>query len=201
MCIVVLIWQAHPLYPLFILQNRYESQITPSLPLLGLLIALLTNVLELHTLPDARSRGDLLVLVLESTMTPKEFVEQLVKEGHWYNGFNMVLADIYAKSMLYVSNMPKNEPIMVQEVSPGIHVLSNAKLDSRWHTKLIRDKVKADKSKLPQMCRYETRSSVALSVRANGEVDFYETYLDDSSTRKEHTVDYKIQKMLLAQSN
>ncbi|KAL5557711.1 hypothetical protein UlMin_033922 [Ulmus minor] len=272
MCIAVFIWQAHPLYPLFILQNRDEYHNRPTKPVSwwedceilggrdevaggtwlacsrGGRIALLTNVLELHTLPEARSRGDLPVLFLESTKTPKEFAEQLVKEGHQYNGFNLVLADISSKSMVYVSNRPKNEPIMVQEVSPGIHVLSNAKLDSHWHKarrlelsfkeelgkygerelpakemieKLMRDKVKADKSKLPQICaidwesslssifvevdtplgRYGTRSSAALSVTANGEVDFYETYLDDRSTWKEHSVDYKIQKMLLAQSN
>ncbi|KAL5568896.1 hypothetical protein UlMin_025471 [Ulmus minor] len=147
MCIVVFIWQAHPLYPLFILQNKDEYHNRPMKPVSwwedceilggtwlacsrGGRIALLTNVLELHTLPDARSQGDLLVLFLE---TPKEFAKQLVKEGHRYNGFNLVLADVSAKSMLYVSNRPKNEPIMVQEVSLGIHVLSNAKIDSHWH--------------------------------------------------------------------
>jgi uncharacterized protein with NRDE domain len=81
--------------------------------------------------------------------------------------------------MVYVSNRPKGEPIIIQEVSPGIHVLSNAKLDSPWHKaqrlgltfkaqlgkygkgeipikemvgRLMRDTVKADESKLPHIC-------------------------------------------------
>lgn len=70
---------------------------------------------------------------MQSTKTPKDFAEELIKEAHQYNGFNLIVADISSKSMVYVSNRPKGEPIAVQEVSPGIHVLSNAKLDSPWH--------------------------------------------------------------------
>lgn len=70
---------------------------------------------------------------LQSTKSPKEYAEGLVKEAHQYNGFNLILADIKSKSMVYVSNRPKGETVVIQEVSPGIHVLSNAKLDSPWH--------------------------------------------------------------------
>jgi uncharacterized protein with NRDE domain len=35
--------------------------------------------------------------------------------------------------MVYLSNRPEGEPVVIQEVSPGLHVLSNAKLDSPWH--------------------------------------------------------------------
>lgn len=70
---------------------------------------------------------------MQSTKTPKEFAEELITEAHQYNGFNLIVADISSKSMLYVSNRPQGEPVSVQEVSPGIHVLSNAKLDSPWH--------------------------------------------------------------------
>lgn len=55
-----------------------------------------------------------------------------MKEVHLYNGFNLIVADIASKSMVYLSNRPKGEAIVIQEVSPGIHVLSNAKLDSPW---------------------------------------------------------------------
>ena len=58
---------------------------------------------------------------------------ELIKEAHQYNGFNLIAADISSKTMFYVSNRPKGEPSLMQEVSPGIHVLSNAKLDSPWH--------------------------------------------------------------------
>lgn len=61
-----------------------------------------------------------------------EFAKELVNEGNEYNGFNLILADIESKSMVYVSNRPKGEPMVIQEVHPGVHVLSNAKLDSPW---------------------------------------------------------------------
>ncbi|OMO54555.1 hypothetical protein COLO4_36415 [Corchorus olitorius] len=204
-------------------------------------VAFLTNVLELHTLPDAKSRGGLPVLFLESTKSPMEFAEELVKEAHKYNGFNLILADIPSKSMVYVSNRPKGEPISIQLVSPGLHILSNAKLDSPWHKaqrlgesfkqmltrygknevpikemveKLMKDKVKADKSKLPgiraldweynlssvfvevetPLGLYGTRSTAALTICPGGEVSFYDKYLENS-VWKERTINYHIQKL------
>lgn len=56
-----------------------------------------------------------------------------MKEAHQYNGFNLIVADLHSRTMMYISNRPKGEAVTVQEVSPGIHVLSNAKLDSPWH--------------------------------------------------------------------
>jgi uncharacterized protein with NRDE domain len=141
-------------------------------------VAFLTNVLELHTLPEAKSRGDLPVLFLKSMKSPQEFAEMLVNEAIQYNGFNLILADIPSKSMVYVSNRPKGD-VIVQEVSPGLHVLSNANLDSPWHKaqrlglnfkellekysqnelpikegaeKLMADTVKAEESRLPRIC-------------------------------------------------
>ncbi|XVE94405.1 hypothetical protein REPUB_Repub02eG0005800 [Reevesia pubescens] len=295
MCIAAFVWQAHPLYPLFLLQNRDEyhnRQVFISIILFFFFlfnilllingirygnsrptkpvawwddnceilggrdevaggtwlacsrqgrVAFLTNVLELHTLPEAKSRGDLPVLFLESTKSPMEFAEELVSEAHQYNGFNLILADIPSKSMVYISNRPKGEPISIQHVSPGLHVLSNAKLDSPWHKaqrlgksfkkmlnkygknevnvkemieKLMKDKVKADKSKLPGICAldwefnlssifvevdtplglYGTRSTAALTIRAGGEVGFYEKYLE-KDVWLERTINYHIQKL------
>ncbi|KAJ7957977.1 transport and Golgi organization 2-like [Quillaja saponaria] len=203
MCIAVFIWQAHPLYHFLLLQNRDEYHSRPTKPvswweecdILGGKdeiaggtwlasskegrVAFLTNVLELHTLPGAKSRGDLPVMFLKSRKSPIEFAEELKKEGHQYNGFNLIVVDIASKSMVYISNRPKGQPISIQEVSPGIHVLSNAKLDSPWHKaqrlglnfheqldkygegeiplkeiiqKIMRDTVKADESLLPRIC-------------------------------------------------
>ncbi|XP_004300538.1 PREDICTED: transport and Golgi organization 2 homolog [Fragaria vesca subsp. vesca] len=265
MCIAVFIWQDHPLYPLLLLANRDEYHNRPTKPVewwegckilggrdevaggtwlacsRGGRVALLTNVLEVQTLPEAKTRGDLPVLFLKSLKSPKEFAQELVKEAHQYNGFNLILADLQSKTMVYLSNRPKGEPILVQQVSPGIHVLSNAKLDSPWHKaqrlrlnfqkelikygedeipvrelieKLMKDKVKADKSKLPCICkldweyklssifvevdtplgRYGTRSSAAVSVRQNGNLSFHESYLENDKW-KERTVNYKIEKL------
>ncbi|KAL0392266.1 UNVERIFIED_CONTAM: hypothetical protein Sradi_2449400 [Sesamum radiatum] len=204
-------------------------------------VAFLTNVLELHTLPEAKSRGDLVIRFLESNKSPKAFAEDLVEEGNQYNGFNLIVADLASKSMVHVSNRPKGEPVSIQEVLPGIHVLSNATLNSPWPKaerleqsfklqldqygegeilveemveKLMRDRVKADESKLPNICspdweldlssifvevdtplgKYGTRSTAALTVKGSGETSFYEVYLD-GDVWKQHTLNYHIQKL------
>lgn len=71
--------------------------------------------------------------VFQSNKHPKEFAESLKTEAPCYNGFNLIVADVTSKSMVYISNRPKGQPITIQEVPPGLHVLTNAKLDSPWH--------------------------------------------------------------------
>lgn len=68
----------------------------------------------------------------QSKKSPKAFAEGLVGEANEYNGFNLIVGDLASKSMVYVSNRPKGGPLFIQLVPPGIHVLSNAMLDSPW---------------------------------------------------------------------
>nr|DAD41825.1 TPA_asm: hypothetical protein HUJ06_016148 [Nelumbo nucifera] len=96
-------------------------------------LAFLTNVLELNPVPEAKSRGDLPVRFLESSKSPLEFAEEVAEEADQYNGFNLILTDFCSKAMVYISNRPKGKPVSIEVVSPGIHVLSNARLDSPWH--------------------------------------------------------------------
>lgn len=60
------------------------------------------------------------------------FAEELAKEANQYNGFNLIVADLASKSMVYVTNRPKGDPASIKEVNPGIHVLSNATLNTHW---------------------------------------------------------------------
>ncbi|XP_059630350.1 uncharacterized protein LOC132273413 [Cornus florida] len=267
MCITVFVWQAHPLYPLLLLFNRDEYHNRPTKPAMwwqcgeivggrdeigggtwlassrGGRVACLTNVMELHNLPRAKSRGHLPLRFLKSKKNPKEFAEEVAKKAHKYNGFNLIVADLSSKSMVYITNRSKGKTVVVEEVSPGIHVLANARLDSPWHKslrlelkfkelldehgdgeiptsemveKLMRDPVKADKTMLPHILnlnwefnlssifvdavdtplgRCGTRSTTALTVKAGGEVNFYELYLE-SEKWKEHTFNYRIQKLI-----
>ncbi|CAN6544813.1 unnamed protein product [Malus baccata var. baccata] len=71
-------------------------------------------------------------LWLQSKKSPMEFADEVVEEADQYNGFNLVLADLCSRTMVYVTNRPKEDRNFVTEVSPGIHVLSNAQLDSPW---------------------------------------------------------------------
>ncbi|CAN0927424.1 Transport and Golgi organization 2 homolog [Linum grandiflorum] len=203
-------------------------------------VAFLTNVLELHERPDAKSRGELPLLFLQSCKSPREFAEGLIKRIHQYNGFNLIVADISSNTMVYITNRPTGEGSVVRDVSPGLHVLSNGNLDSPWPKaqklglgfkeqllkygegeiplkeiakKLMRDRVKADRNRLPGVCsvdwelalssifvetdtpllgRCGTRSTIALAVKRNGEVSFDENYLEDG-TWKEKTIKYRIQ--------
>ncbi|RWR90578.1 transport and Golgi organization 2 [Cinnamomum micranthum f. kanehirae] len=201
MCIAAWIWQSHPHYPLILLFNRDEYHNRPTKPvawwedssqILGGRdclaggtwlastrngrLAFLTNVMEPDQNPNAKSRGELPVRFLESKKSPLDFAQEVIKEGDQYNGFNLIVADLCSKTMIYISNRPKEEPFTIQEVSPGLHVLSNAKLDTPWHKaqrlrrnfnkllhkygekevpaeeiveQLMTDTVKADKEKLP----------------------------------------------------
>ncbi|KAF5745816.1 transport and Golgi organization 2 [Tripterygium wilfordii] len=158
MCIAVFLWQAHPLYPLILLLNRDEFHNRPTAPLAwweggeilggrdGLAggtwlacsregrLAFLTNVREVHqSTPLVKSRGDLPVSFLKSKKNPLEFAEEVLKEADQYNGFNLILVDLGSKSIIYVTNRSKEDKVgFIREVSPGIHVLTNASLDFPW---------------------------------------------------------------------
>lgn len=158
MCIVAWLWQIHPKYPIILFSNRDEFHDRPTKPLewwgdgdqkilsgrdevaggtwLGCRrsgrLAFLTNFREPDSSPSAKTRGDLPLRFLQSYMTPFEYGKEIAEEASEYNGFNLVLADICSKVMVYVSNRPAGEPASVQFVSPGLHVLSNAKLDTPW---------------------------------------------------------------------
>ncbi|CAI9764302.1 unnamed protein product [Fraxinus pennsylvanica] len=202
MCIAVFIWDSHPLYPFLLLLNRDEYHSRPTSPLgwwedgeiLGGRdgeaggtwlactrngrLAFVTNVREIKPNFQGKSRGDLSVRFLKSKNSPKEFAEELKGEADQYHGFNLILADLCSMTMLYITNRTKDNGLSVIEVSPGIHVLSNAMLDTPWpkaqrlrHSfkdmldkfgeaeisieemiaNLMRDTTKDDESKLPHI--------------------------------------------------
>ncbi|KAJ3680435.1 hypothetical protein LUZ60_016713 [Juncus effusus] len=156
MCIAAWIWQSHPSYQLLLLLNRDEFHERPTREVewweekkvlagrdelgggtwLGCnkegKLAFLTNFREPNNRrSDAKSRGNLPIKFLQSELSPMECAEEIAREADSYNGFNLVLADIHSKSMAYVSNRPKGN-IVIKAVSPGLHVLSNASLDTPW---------------------------------------------------------------------
>lgn len=61
-----------------------------------------------------------------------EFAEEVSRDAYLYNGFNLIVADLCSKTMVYVTNRPKEGNTYTTQVSPGIHVLSNASLDTPW---------------------------------------------------------------------
>ncbi|RDX58715.1 hypothetical protein CR513_61967, partial [Mucuna pruriens] len=118
--------------------------------------------------------------------------------------------------MVYICNRPMEQPIAIKEVSPGLHLLSNANLDSPCHKgqrlevgfkeevgkygegeiavkevikKLMKDKIKADESHLPHICSLDWELNLS-SIFV--EVETPLAYLDDG-TWKEHVIDFHIQ--------
>lgn len=156
MCISVFLWKAHPLYPFLLLLNRDEYHIRPTEPLYwwegGKIlggrdvtadgtwlassregrVAFVTNVRELNSISAAKSRGDLPVRFLQSKKNAMEFAEEIAKEADEYNGFNLIIADLLSMNMVYVTNRLKGDKCYVTSVSPGVHVLSNASLNTPW---------------------------------------------------------------------
>lgn len=95
-------------------------------------LAFVTNYREFNIVTETNSRGELPIKFLESEKGPLEFAKDLAKEAHLYRGFNLILVDILPRIMVYVSNRPIEEAVSIQVVSPGLHILTNASLNSPW---------------------------------------------------------------------
>jgi uncharacterized protein with NRDE domain len=158
MCLLVLAWNAHPRYRLVIAANRDEYHDRPAAALgrwpapddilagrdlraggswLGLdrrrRFGVVTNFRDLvRAPPDAPSRGGLIPRYLAGATDPGDYLETLAREAAGYGGFNLLLAD--AESLWYASN--RGAPF-ARALSPGIHGLSNERLDTPW-PKLLR---------------------------------------------------------------
>ncbi|AQK45683.1 Ser/Thr-rich protein T10 in DGCR region [Zea mays] len=201
MCIAAWAWHCHPTHRLLLLFNRDEYH---------------------------------------SSLCPLEYATEIAKEADQYNGFNLILADVNSGTMVYISNRPGGDPV-IQTVAPGLHVLSNAAINSPWPKamrlgqsfkryltihddaeaslkqmveELMMDTARPDRSMVPdtgddpeweyklssifidtakEQARYGTRSMVALAAKLEGEVTFYERYLENSLW-KENLIQFQMEK-------
>lgn len=76
---------------------------------------------------DAKSRGLLIKRFLESGVPVTEFAAELDATRGEYNGFNLLFGT--AQQLFYFSNRDGN---IATELKPGLHVLSNAFLNTPW---------------------------------------------------------------------
>lgn len=153
MCLIGFAWKLVPDHPLVLLANRDEFHDRPAAPLaawtdlpeviggrdlreggtwLGLSrrgrMAAVTNVRR----PDAalrrpRSRGALITDFLIGQASAADHAERLPGNADEYGGYNLLLWD--GLDLIYASNRPR---FTLQAVSPGMHALSNAQLDTPW---------------------------------------------------------------------
>jgi uncharacterized protein with NRDE domain len=158
MCLLVLGWNTHPRYRLVVAANRDEYHDRPAAALgpwaapndilagrdlraggtwLGIdrrrRFGVVTNFRDLvRPPPDAASRGELIPRYLAAATGPGAYLTGLERDAPAYGGFNLLLAD--AESLWYGSN--RGAPF-ARALAPGIHGLSNERLDTPW-PKLLR---------------------------------------------------------------
>ncbi len=154
MCLIALAYHQHPRYPLVLVGNRDEFHARPAEPLfvwgdgsdviggrdaqaggtwLGVTaegrLGAVTNVREPQSPPPGlRSRGGLIPdFFQQSGQTAAAAAEKLLSEAAHYGPFNLLLYD--GSSLCIAGNRPTPH---WQPLSPGVHTLSNAALDTPW---------------------------------------------------------------------
>jgi len=162
MCLIAFALDAHPDYALVLAANRDEFYDRPTAPAHfwdeeegaeGLLagrderaggtwmgvtragrFAALTNVRDpsAERLSDAPSRGTLVTKILTDERPPAAVLDALAADANRYAGFNL-LAGVFeadaSPQLMYFSNRDGRPP---RHVTPGVHGLSNASLDTAW---------------------------------------------------------------------
>lgn len=152
MCLILLAYDAHPLYRLILAANRDEFFSRPAAPAafwedapqllagrdlkeggtwLGLTrsgrISAITNYRDPRSeRKDAPSRGGLVSGFLRGAMPVEDYLAFLGREGAAYNGFNLIFGEM--NRLCWFSNRG-GDPQFLQ---PGIHGLSNHLLDTPW---------------------------------------------------------------------
>ena len=156
MCLIAFAWRAHPDFPLVVAGNRDEFFARPTAAAtwwspFGILagrdlkaggtwmgvahngrFAALTNYRDPpNQRPDAPSRGALVADFLVSDTSPATVLDRIAAEAHRFNGFNLLAAQWRGGDAgLWIVAGPDASRTTV--VVPGVHALSNARLDDRW---------------------------------------------------------------------
>ncbi len=159
MCLIAIAWRAHPRFPLVVAANRDEwrerpaeaAHWWPDHPEIlagrdlkaggtwmgvtkGGRFAAVTNFRDpSDKRSTALSRGALVTGFLLDRRAPVEFLADLASRAALFNGFNLVVGD--GTTLL---GLGSRDPAPF-EIAPGVHGLSNHRLDEPW-PKVIRAK-------------------------------------------------------------
>lgn len=150
MCLITFSWNHHPEYKLLLVANRDEYYNRPTRGLhqwesgiyagkdlkgggtwLGFhpsgKFAALTNYRDIkNEKPLKRTRGELVSGFLNGNQSPQDYLARIENIQQEYNGFNLLVGD--KEDLLVLSNYGGG----VQQVTAGIHGLSNAFLNTPW---------------------------------------------------------------------
>lgn len=152
MCVIALAYKTAALGPLLIAANRDEYYARPSAALDfwrpdhpevlggrdlqaggGWLamdqrgrFAAVTHIRQGYAKPGARSRGELVQRFVSGDESALDFAAWLKAEHSQFAPFNLIFGEV--KDLLHFSSRSG----MLNRVPPGIHVLSNGDMNSRW---------------------------------------------------------------------
>ena len=80
--------------------------------------------------PNAPTRGTLVSDFLSGApVAPMAYLDAVARDGHRYNGFNLVVGDFTRGELAWYGNRADAPPSLLD---PGIHGLSNSLLDTPW---------------------------------------------------------------------
>ena len=152
MCVVAFAWNLHPRWRLLLAGNRDEFHARATAPLarwdddsgiiagrdleaggtwLGVDVrgrcALVTNVRDLRLGQEGLSRGLLASDYLRGNAGARAQARSLLPVAAGYRPFNLLLADAH-----YCIRMGRHAQPRMAAVDAGVHVLSNAELDTPW---------------------------------------------------------------------
>ncbi|XP_012887039.1 PREDICTED: transport and Golgi organization protein 2 homolog isoform X2 [Dipodomys ordii] len=152
----------------------------------------LTNYLQPQQNREARGRGKLVSHFLTADMDSLSYLKKVSAEGHLYNGFNLIAADLSTTKgdvVCYYGNRGDPEPIVL---TPGTYGLSNALLETPWRKlcfgkQLFMDVVEQSQTlpkdafvaKLLDVLSNEEATNTIILVDADGQVTFTERSMLD----------------------
>lgn len=195
MCLIGLALNRHPRWPLVLAANRDEFHARdaaalgpwPDVPgvvggrdlvaggswlaLRGNRLAAVTNVRRMATSPpDAPSRGWLVRDFVAGDTSIEAFLSELNDRAHAYAGFNLILVE--GDTIRFASNRLNG---LSTVLSNGIHVISNASLDTPWpKSERLRHAIDA-------WCSKGLNDTTPLLTALSDETPVPDAYLPDTS--------------------
>jgi uncharacterized protein with NRDE domain len=160
MCLIALLWQAHPRYRLVLAANRDEFHARPTLPLapwtdapdvlggrdelhgggwLALRGRRLVAVTNVRRPPEreGRSRGALVADLVRADAPAAQALDALAPEAPDFRPFNLLVHD--GDALAFATNLPgvpaegeDGRAFAMRLLAPGVHGLSNGALDAPW---------------------------------------------------------------------
>lgn len=153
MCLIAVAWKTHADLSLAMAANRDEFHDRPAAPAAwwngkhevfggrdlshgGSWLALsrhgrlaaITNIRRMIPPdPNAPSRGSLVREFVQSSLTAEQYADEITERAQIYSGFNLLLYD--GGKLVFCHNYDGFEQRVLE---PGIHVVSNATLDTPW---------------------------------------------------------------------